>query len=894
MTLKETIEACSRGADFTRADLHIHSYGDYGSYDVTDDSMTPQNIIDVAVREHLSIISVTDHNEIGNVRETMARGDEAGVTVIAGVELSTPQGHLLVYCPDIEHLEKFFGKLEISSDKKSCKETIPQCLKIAAEYRGFGIAAHIDVGAGIEKAVAGYGQFKEDILTCPNLLALEITDAANERWYTERDSNSNRKRLFQCRRNHLSNDSTYELARVLFSDAHTLSSLGVNAQGNKRLTRIKMNSPSFNAMRIALQDASARVRIEDLIPKSVPHILGATFHGGFLDGQTVHFSKNLTCIIGGRGTGKSTMLEAVRGCTGNPAKDIVDSDVGPDRISLIYEDETGRQQTLSRDKLRDVVNESDPAEGITYIPIESYGQGETAEKIQHCDKDPQVLLEFLDGFLSFGTLRSEDEAFREQLLESQTIIERLVIEVSAIPEVRKALKNAQNQLKTLKDQKAKEVVELEEALAQEKTFRGTLVDELTAFMKDVKAALKHDDIKAFIDGYDADELVVGSKEFKEVKIIVDEYIKTISQHSTDLSKNATTVIGEINAQLKSWKERESEKKSKIEEIRKTLQKDGITLDMAFIRKTAKDATEYDRKLKDLTNKQKNLKQARRERKQLVTERLSVKAKMYAVRYGFATKLESNLKATVLEYRVSVNFREGKHAPEAEDLIQEAMGWRTSQVPRAALIVNNVTVPKLLNVIDKKEYSDIEAVRNANGEKVFSAGDARAVVDTLAEPSNRMRLERCVFDDLPEITITKRITDEGTQRYVTKDFSQLSLGQQQSILLSILLYSESSAALLIDQPEDNLDSSFVYRTIVQNLRQIKEHRQVIIVTHNANIAVLGDAELIVPLKSRSDKAFITDRGSIDAEKTKYLACEILEGGEKAFRRRSEIYGIQPGN
>ena len=85
-------------------------------------------------------------------------------------------------------------------------------------------------------------------------------------------------------------------------------------------------------------------------------------------------------------------------------------------------------------------------------------------------------------------------------------------------------------------------------------------------------------------------------------------------------------------------------------------------------------------------------------------------------------------------------------------------------------------------------------------------------------------------------------------------SQLSLGQQQSILLAILLHSKNNYPLIIDQPEDNLDSEFIYKSIVRNLRRIKEKRQVIIVTHNPNIGVLGDAELIIPLKSTSVKSF----------------------------------------
>ena len=76
-----------------------------------------------------------------------------------------------------------------------------------------------------------------------------------------------------------------------------------------------------------------------------------------------------------------------------------------------------------------------------------------------------------------------------------------------------------------------------------------------------------------------------------------------------------------------------------------------------------------------------------------------------------------------------------------------------------------------------------------------------------------------------------------------------------------------------------------------LRAAKEKRQVIIVTHNANIAVLGDAEQIIALKSTSDKSSVVARGSIDDSETKKVTCRILEGAEEAFRRRARIYGIK---
>ncbi len=97
-------------------------------------------------------------------------------------------------------------------------------------------------------------------------------------------------------------------------------------------------------------------------------------------------------------------------------------------------------------------------------------------------------------------------------------------------------------------------------------------------------------------------------------------------------------------------------------------------------------------------------------------------------------------------------------------------------------------------------------------------------------------------------------------------------------------------MIIDQPEDNLDGEFIYSSFVPVLRRAKERRQIVIVTHNANIAVLGDAEQIVVLKAHGDAGIITSRGSIDDVATRREACNILEGARSAFQRRAKIYGV----
>ena len=107
----------------------------------------------------------------------------------------------------------------------------------------------------------------------------------------------------------------------------------------------------------------------------------------------------------------------------------------------------------------------------------------------------------------------------------------------------------------------------------------------------------------------------------------------------------------------------------------------------------------------------------------------------------------------------------------------------------------------------------------------------------------------------------------------------------------MLSSNSDRPLIIDQPEENLDGEFIYTTLVPVLRREKERRQVIVVTHNPNVAVLGDAELIVVMKAMNDRGEIVARGSIDHHATRDAACAILEGAKEAFLRRAEMYGIQ---
>ena len=121
----------------------------------------------------------------------------------------------------------------------------------------------------------------------------------------------------------------------------------------------------------------------------------------------------------------------------------------------------------------------------------------------------------------------------------------------------------------------------------------------------------------------------------------------------------------------------------------------------------------------------------------------------------------------------------------------------------------------------------------------------------------------------------------------KSLSTASAGQKTTAILTFIL-SYGTIPLILDQPEDDLDNRLVYDLIVDRLKKAKESRQLIIVTHNANIPVNGDAEYIISLDTESQKLKILNEGTVEQTAIKKEICDVMEGSEQAFNMRSKRY------
>jgi predicted ATPase len=123
------------------------------------------------------------------------------------------------------------------------------------------------------------------------------------------------------------------------------------------------------------------------------------------------------------------------------------------------------------------------------------------------------------------------------------------------------------------------------------------------------------------------------------------------------------------------------------------------------------------------------------------------------------------------------------------------------------------------------------------------------------------------------------------------FNHLSAGQQRSVLLSLLLCAERNEPLVLDQPEDHLDGRYIASAVVSHLEAAKERRQVLIATHSANLTVLGDAELVIPMQVVGGLGQPYAMGAVDRPETRDEVCVLLEGGAQAYKKRGERYGFR---
>ncbi|MEX0601202.1 MAG: hypothetical protein WD205_11195, partial [Rhodothermales bacterium] len=174
--------------------------------------------------------------------------------------------------------------------------------------------------------------------------------------------------------------------------------------------------------------------------------------------------------------------------------------------------------------------------------------------------------------------------------------------------------------------------------------------------------------------------------------------------------------------------------------------------------------------------------------------------------------------------------------------------------------------------------------------------------TLASQSGiSKKAARRLIDQLSEIALGElfdlecvEVLDSPNIRYfvdakTSRPLAELSTGQKGTVVIALNMI-EGEGPLVIDHPEDPLDTESIYSQIVARFRESKDKRQFLVTTHNANVAVGADAELSHVLEATAKKGSVVASGSIDHQKTNDLLLLHLEGGGDALTMRVRKYGL----
>lgn len=165
---------------------------------------------------------------------------------------------------------------------------------------------------------------------------------------------------------------------------------------------------------------------------------------------------------------------------------------------------------------------------------------------------------------------------------------------------------------------------------------------------------------------------------------------------------------------------------------------------------------------------------------------------------------------------------------------------------------------------------------------FGPERAKKILAAFRQNVDPLQLEVVEIDDVVRIELNVATTAEA----IFKDAAELSRGQKCTALLPLLL-ARTRNPLVIDQPEDNLDNHFIYETVVESIQRLKKKRQMIFITHNANIPVLAEADLVIVMNSDGKIGYIEKSGSVDECREQIV--DLLEGGREAFELRRKRYG-----
>lgn len=878
-------------AKFWKCALQVNPAG-YIAYRGSDHGMTEaeynHKLVEVALENDIKVIGLADHGNVDAVDAIRSLMNAQGIIVFPGFEIATTEkAHFVCLFPENtskDQLHRYLGKLDLTDTSNGVLPSNlsgKDLLEKVDELGGFVYAAHCTEDSGILR------QKSVHVWQNPLLKAAQIPSTLDD----------------------LKNDAGNGCRKILLNkDPYYTRELPVGIINAKDVARpsdlanptasclIKMTKPCFESFKLAFQDPESRVRLNsDIAEKYYSRIESLKITGGYLDGVKIVFSEHLNAVIGGRGTGKSTLLECMRYVLGvkpigkNAQKqheEIIKENLGKSRarVELVIRSSkmNGKRFTIARryGESTNIMDESGNPSTFTpadLLPdVEVYGQNEIYEIAQDKASQRQLLSRFLES----GQQDSEAQIHlaltkladnRQKLIETKLKISAIEDEVARLPKLEEQV----GQFKSLGLEDKLKVVPL---LEMEKRLQKRVIEE---------------------ESSNLDLAFNAVQDSLPDTVFLNDSILDNLPHADSLRKMRAvleTLRVDAEALLNLWQNKYTSAKSTIATLSLELDA-GIGHEEAVLENTFKDLPSSEGKTGkqigiEFQNLMKEIERIRPKKTMIEThgkliaelekQRATVLGELSSTRAERSAQFARSLKK--LNKRLDGKLRlEVKAESDRKPIIDFLIACKLEGVGEARLAwikeADDFSPVKLAEMI----RSGADTLRNAEW------GVTPTVADALARltPAQTLKLEELELPDLINIELNTAHSGQDNFRPLDK----LSTGQQCTAILHLLLL-QNLDPLIMDQPEDNLDNAFIADRIVVELRKAKTSRQFIFATHNANIPVFGDAEWIGVFDASEGQAHMpaNAQGAIDVIEVRNKAAIILEGGKAAFNQRKAKYGF----
>lgn len=606
------------------------------------------------------------------------------------------------------------------------------------------------------------------------------------------------------------------------------------------------------------------------------HIERLQIEGGFLDGFDVKFADGLNVLIGARGTGKTSVIELIRFALAARNHTPEASERSAEHAEAVLEDGS---VTIEMSDIFDsvtvtrAVGEDEPQASGNYEKPLVFSQTE----IENLGLSESGRLRLLDSFIGIGAKLASDEAAAVAAIRS------IFKEIAAAEADRANLANGLDSLPTL----AERIKALEQ---QELQYRASSADlagkqtQLAAVNETISAsAVREGALERFTES--AQGWVEALTGLVENDFGVEEWDPLEDNDPlADVRPAYTKLVSEAKALSHRFGALAAKAVSNREKlIRTRISDEGQARGLrAEVEQSVAGAGTVSRQLsqartevaqlmsrrKIVEERDHRLLQLRLRRDERIKVLDAVRSERFARRDSIAKLLSKSLSPHI---RVTVE-RYGQYAEYSKALNESLRGSGMRYNDLVTALTQSVSPHELVRFIDSNDFvslADIASIPKDRAARLLGHlrdNNAADIVVAAIEDNVRMSLL------------------DGVDY---KDVENLSAGQRCTVILSIVL-QHTSRTLIIDQPEDHLDNAYIATTVIKAIHNRRSQGQLIISTHNANIPVLGGADLVVEMTSDGRNGYVqvceqlTNRKAVDA------ITNVMEGGREAFANRAAFY------